>query len=93
MVNENISIGDFVAQKNPKSDFFLKKGIVIGSKKDSFVVHWLSYNKEFFMEYEGPAFEELNSRYLLSKMSYSRSNDVNMIILSKARQNGLGNSW
>ena len=60
MVNKTIDIGDFVAQKHPKENFFLKTGIVISSKKDSFMIQWLSYNKNFFMEFEGPAFEELN---------------------------------
>jgi hypothetical protein len=37
------------------------------------------------MEFEGEAFEELNSRYLLTKMSYDRTNyNVDIIALSKA---------
>tara|TARA_R110000796_G_scaffold65503_1_gene151285 strand:+ start:6810 stop:7067 length:258 start_codon:yes stop_codon:yes gene_type:complete len=78
------TLGDFVAQKHPKESFYLKKGIVVASKEHSFIIQWLSYNKDFFMEFEGPAFEELNSRYLLTKMSYNRNYRVDIAILSKA---------
>ena len=78
------TLGDFVAQKHPKESFYLKKGIVVASKEHSFIIQWLSYNKDFFMEFEGPAFEELNSRYLLTKMSYNRNNGIDIAILSKA---------
>ena len=91
MASENINLGDFVAQKHPNNATTMKKGIVIDSKKDSFVVQWLSYNKDFFMGFEGPVFEELNKRYLLTAMSYCRSNvTTDIVILSKARKNGLG---
>ena len=86
-----IDLGDYVGQAHPSEPFMLKKGIVIDSKKDSFVVQWLSYNKDFFMGFEGPVFEELNKRYLLTAMSYCRSNvTTDIVILSKARENGLG---
>jgi predicted lysophospholipase L1 biosynthesis ABC-type transport system permease subunit len=80
-----IQLGDYVAQMHPKETFPLKKGIVVESSSDSYTVHWTSYNKNFFMEFEGDAFEELNSRYLLTKMSYNRTNyNVDIIALSKA---------
>ena len=84
-------LGDYVAQKHPNEAYFLKKGIVVSSKKDSFVIEWLSYNKDFFMEHQGAAFEELNRRYLLNKMSYNRKNNrADIVILSKAGENGVG---
>ena len=80
-----IQLGDYVAQIHPKEAFPLKKGIVVESLSNSYTVHWTSYNKNFFMEFEGDAFEELNSRYLLTKMSYNRTNyNVDIIALSKA---------
>lgn len=80
-----IKLGDFVAQSHPVEAFLLKKGIVIESLKGSFVVQWLTYNKEFFMDYEDQAFEELNKRYLLTKMSYHRENrNADIVILNKA---------
>ena len=49
------------------------------------MVQWLTYNKEFFMDYEDRAFEELNKRYLLTKMSYHRENrNADIVILNKA---------
>lgn len=80
-----IQLGDYVAQMHPKETFPLKKGIVVESSSDSYTVHWTSYNKNFFMEFEGDGFKELNSRYLLTKMSYNRTNyNVDIIALSKA---------
>ena len=86
-----IDVGDYVAQMHPQDDTFLKKGIVVSSKYDKFEVQWLNYNKEFWQEFEGEAFEELNRRYLLTRMSYNRNNDnVDITILSKAGKNGVG---
>lgn len=86
-----IDLGDYVAQMHPQDDTFLKKGIVVSSNYDKFEVQWLNYNKEFWQEFEGEAFEELNRRYLLTRMSYNRNNDnVDITILSKAGKNGVG---
>jgi hypothetical protein len=86
-----IELGDYVAQNHPVDDIFLKKGIVVKSSKAAYEVQWLSYNKDFFLEFKGDAFEELNRRYLLTRMSYARANDqVDIIILSKAGENGVG---
>ena len=86
-----IELGDYVEQKHPVEQGYLKRGIVVQSKSDSFVVQWLSYNKDFFLEFKGEVFEELNRRYLLTKMSYARTNDqADIVILSKAGANGVG---
>ena len=86
-----IDIGDYVAQMHPQDHTFLKKGLVVSSCYDTFEVQWLSYNKEFWQEFEGEAFEELNRRYLLTRMSYNRNNEnVDITILSKAGKNGVG---
>ena len=88
-----IQLGDFVAQIHASNGMHLKKGIVVKSYKDSFIVHWLTYNKKFWMESNGEEFAELNRRYLLTQMSYSRYNtEVDILILSKAGENGVGNS-
>jgi hypothetical protein len=43
------------------------------------------------MEFDGEALAELNRRYLLTQMSYSRYNtEVDIVILSKAGGNGVG---
>jgi hypothetical protein len=86
-----IELGDYVGQRHPVDSLFLKKGIVVESKSNSFVVQWLSYNKDFFLDFKGEVFEELNDRYLLTKMSYSRTNKkVDIVILNKAGVNGVG---
>ena len=86
-----IKLGDFVCQMHPDKTTILKKGIVIESLKDSYVVHWLSFNKVFWMEFKGEVFAELNKRYLLTKMSYHRKNrEADIVILSKAGKNGVG---
>ena len=84
MKHLDIRLGDFVAQEHPKEGFCLKKGIVVASKETTFIIQWLSYNKDFFMECEDSVFEELNSLYLLTKMSYNRSYNIDITILSKA---------
>jgi len=87
-----IQLGDFVGQKHPNENIFLKKGIVVDSLKDSYAVQWLLYDKNFWMDFEDAAFEELNRRYLLTKMSYhSDQKNADIVILSKAGKNGLGN--
>ena len=86
-----IQLGDFVAQMHPDKTMILKKGIVIQSLTDSYIVQWLTYNKKFWMDFEHPVFEELNRSYLLTKMSYHRKNrEADIIILSKAGENGVG---
>ena len=85
-----IDLGDYVGQAHPSEPFMLKKGIVIDSKKDSYVIKWTSYDKNFWMEFDGEALAELNRRYLLTQMSYSRYNtEVDIVILSKAGGNGV----
>lgn len=86
-----MQIGDYVGQVHPSEKMILKKGIVVSTNKDCYEVQWLSFNKEFWMEFEGDAFAELNKRYLLTRMSYNRShNESDIIILSKAGGNGVG---
>ena len=86
-----IDLGDYVGQAHPSEPFMLKKGIVIDSKEDYYVVKWTTYDKKFWMEFDGEALAELNRRYLLTTMSYSRSNnEADIIILSKAGGNGVG---
>ena len=86
-----IDLGDYVGQSHPSQSFMLKKGIVIESKKDSYVVKWTNYDKKFWMEFDGEALAELNRRYLLTTMSYYRSNDeADIVILSKAGGYGVG---
>ena len=55
-----MQIGDYVGQVHPSSDMILKKGIVVETREDICEVQWLSFNKEFWMEFEGDAFAELN---------------------------------
>jgi hypothetical protein len=87
-----IQLGDFVGQKHPNEDIFLKKGIVVESLKDSYVVQWLTFNKVFWMDFNGEVFAELNKRYLLTQMSYHRKNrNADITVLSKAGKNGVGN--
>lgn len=86
-----IELGDYVAQIHPSDGMFLKKGIVVESNEELFMIQWLTYNKKFWMESNGEEFAELNRRYLLTKMSYHRNNnDTDIIVLNKAGENALG---
>lgn len=84
MKHLDIRLGDLVAQEHPNENFILKKGIVIRSYEQAYVIKWLSYNKEFFMEHESSVFRELNEDYLLTEMSYNRDYMADIVILSKA---------
>ena len=90
MKHLDIRLGDLVAQEHPNENFILKKGIVIKSYEQAYVIKWLSYNKEFFMEHESSVFRELNEDYLLTEMSYNRNYMANIVILSKAGHNDVG---
>jgi len=80
-----IELGDFVGQMCPSRANIIKKGIVIQSLADSYVVQWLAYDKTFWMEFQHPVFEELNRSYLLTKTSIHRKNsEVEITILNKA---------
>ena len=80
----DFQLGDFITHNHPAENFSLKKGIVVESKGDYFVVHWFSYNKEFWLGAAGEEFEKLNTKYLLGMMSYKRSDKVNLSTLSRA---------
>tara|TARA_R110002124_G_scaffold147617_1_gene312914 strand:+ start:3085 stop:3354 length:270 start_codon:yes stop_codon:yes gene_type:complete len=86
-----IELGDFIGQMCPNKSNIIKKGIVIESLPDSYVVQWLTYDKTFWMEFQHPVFEELNRSYLLTKMSIHRKNsEVDITILNKAGYYGVG---
>jgi hypothetical protein len=86
-----IEIGDYVALMHPVSNKPLKKGIVIKSKDDDFVVKWTSYDKFYFLDPFHKEIEDLNRRYLLTEMSYNRDKfDRSIEILSKASKNEMG---
>lgn len=80
----DFQLGDFISHDHPIDKISLKKGIIVESKSDFFIVHWLSYNKEFWLGNESEDFEHLNNRYLLGTMSYKRTDRINFSILSKA---------
>ena len=90
MKHLDIRLGDLVAQEHPNENFILKKGIVIKSYEQAYVIKWLSYNKEFFMEHESSVFRELNEDYLLTEMSYNRDYMAGIVILSKAGHHEVG---
>lgn len=67
-------LGDMISKNHPGDGCILKTGIIIFSKRDSFLVKWMMYNKDFFMEKEDDIFIELNNSYLLSTQSINRDN-------------------
>ena len=73
-----IKLGDFVAQSHPAEAFLLKKGIVIESLKGSFVVQWLTYNKEFYMDSEDEVFGKkmIKGKILISPAMIKGRGDI-----------------
>ena len=82
-----LELGDLVVKHHPafNENKIIRQGIVTKSSKDTITVHWLSYNKTFFMEFENQEFSTLNKNYLLKEHTYFRSDwNGNIKILSKA---------
>jgi len=77
-------LGDLIAKNHPQEGFVLKSGVIIKSEKQTFLVKWLSYNKNFFMEKEDDIFSELNNLYLLSTQSIRRNNTTACLSLLNA---------
>ena len=90
MKHLDIRLGDLVAQEHPNESLILKKGIVIRSCKQEYVVRWISYNKEWFLDDEHDVFRELNEDYLLTEMPYNRNYMAGIVILSKAGHDEVG---
>ena len=64
--------GDLVSKSHPRKDEDLQIGIVIKDDRTTFLIKWLWYNKEFFMEKEGDIFTEINNTLLLDTTMYGR---------------------
>jgi len=77
-------VGDLISKNHPQEGYILKSGVVVRSEKESFLVKWLSYNKNFFMEKEDDIFNELNNLYLLSTQSIRRNNTTACLSLLNA---------
>jgi hypothetical protein len=80
----NFQLGDFISHKHPSEDFSLKKGIVVEAGQHSIVIHWLSYNKKFWLGDEHEEFAALNQEFLLGTMTYPRNHNPNLCLLSRA---------
>ena len=80
---DSFALGDLVCYCSPHNNEKIKIGIVIESKKDDFIIRWLWYNKDFFMDGIDPLFNEMNQQYLLIDSSYNRKDyDVFLKILN-----------
>ena len=77
-------LGDLISKRHPQDGYMLKTGIIIISDQDSFLVKWVTYNKNFFMEKEDDIFIELNKLYLLSTQSVNRDNTGGCLYLLSA---------
>jgi|TARA_R110000824_G_scaffold32156_2_gene103990 hypothetical protein len=64
--------GDLIAKSHPKKNENLQIGIVLEDDSATFLVKWLWYNKDFFMEKEGEIFKELNNTLLLDTVLLGR---------------------
>tara|TARA_Y100001938_G_C8055152_1_gene414017 strand:- start:113 stop:415 length:303 start_codon:yes stop_codon:yes gene_type:complete len=64
--------GDLISKSHPKKDEDLQIGIVIEDDNTTFLVKWLWYNKDFFMEKDGDIFREMNNMLLLDTAVYGR---------------------
>jgi hypothetical protein len=74
-------IGDLVAKVHPASSLILKTGLIVESNNNAFMIKWMSFNSDFFMEKEGDIFKELNNCYLLDTVRIFRNNIEPFLVL------------
>lgn len=72
---DNIRLGDLIGHLHPTTSKSLKVGIVIDAQKNDFIVKWIWYDKNFFMDGKNSLFNELNKEYLLTSTTISRQRD------------------
>ena len=85
--------GDLIAKIHPLVQRPLQVGLVISHDIDTFLIKWISFNKEFFMEKEEDIFKELNKTFLLDTVQVHRNNmEVNLSLLNSSYSNGKRNS-
>jgi len=72
MNSNDAKLGALVRLKFSNQFKTIKLGIIVDSKKDSFMVKWIWYNKLFFMEDQHCLFNELNQEYLLTETCYNK---------------------
>ena len=70
-----------MAKTHPNHHKPLQVGIVISDDKNTFLIKWLSFNKDFFMEKEGDIFQELNKSFLLNTVQVHRQNTIPSLVL------------
>jgi len=81
--------GDLIAKTHALIKKPLQVGIVIDHADDTFLVKWISFNKDFFMEKEGDIFGELNKSFLLSTVEWHRCNtEANLMLLNSTYSDG-----
>ena len=73
--------GDLVSKSHPRKDEDLQIGIVIKDDRTTFLIKWLWYNKEFFMEKEGDIFKDLNKTYILNTETCLRERPTPLLCL------------
>ena len=80
--------GDLIAKKHPLIQKPLQVGLVISHDIDTFLIKWISFNKDFFMEKEEDIFKELNKTFLLDTVQVHRSNmEANLSLLNSSYNN------
>jgi len=85
----NFKTGDLIAQKHPKIKRPLRIGLVISHREDTFLIKWISFNKDFYMEKEEDIFKELNKTFLLNTVQVHRTNmGANLLLLNSIYSNG-----
>jgi len=73
--------GDLVAKTHPRHQKPLQVGLVINHDKETFLVKWTSFNKDFFMEKDGDIFQELNNSFLLNTVQFYRNRQEPSLVL------------
>jgi len=80
--------GDLIAKIHPLIKKPLQVGLVINHDINTFLIKWISFNKEFFMEKEGEIFKELNKTFLLDTVQVHRMNtEANLSLLNSNYNN------
>ena len=80
--------GDLIAKRHPLEQKPLQVGLVVDHDIDTFLIKWISFNKDFFMEKEEDIFKELNKTFLLDTVQvYRSSTEANLSLLNSSYYN------
>ena len=87
---DDYKVGDLVSFKWPGFNKPLRVGVILNNSKKTFTVKWFWYNKSFYLEDKFNDAKNLNKKYIIGIVEYTKkSDDICIEILSNANSSYL----